>query len=166
MTGPISIGLFCFYMTMFIKSCHADRFNWLVLVWTFCIGLPRVLGYFILCCDSIKSRKTYCLIMVVTVLLEILIYVTNTIIIFTDDISYCNRVYPVWYMVTSWDIYCDWAVSLWEIGTTGSVFFYIAATMGAYDHYHLGFLCSELKAIERNRLEVMNEAEKAQKRLY
>lgn len=155
MTGPISIGLFCFYMTMFIKSSHADKFNWVILIWTFAIGLPRVLGYFMLFCDSLKNRKIYCMILVVTLLLEILIYATNQIMIFTDDKGYCNRAYPVYYMVTEWDIYCDWAVSLFEIGLTGSIFFYIAATMAAYDHYHLGFLCLKLKAIETNRLFVM-----------
>ena len=85
LTGPISIGFLAFYMTLFIRSSEANSFNWVILIWTFVIGLPRVLFYFMLCCDSLKNRKTYAMVLTGTTLIEIIIYVVNQCIIFSND---------------------------------------------------------------------------------
>ena len=153
-TGPISIGMFAYYMTLFINSSENDQFNWVILVWTFLIGLPRMIFYFCLFADSIFRRKLYAMVLAGTTLLELLIYVVNQFIIFSHDKDYCSRVYAVSYMINQWGIYCDWAITIYEICTTFSVLFYITASMGAFDHYHCAFHDHRLEAKERQRMEV------------
>lgn len=165
LTGPISIGLFVYYMVMFIKSAHADKFNWVVLIWTFVIGLPRVLGFFLLFCDSIFSRKIYAMILASTVTLELLIFVINQFIIFTNDADYCERVYAVYYMVVEWDRTCDGAITLYEIASSCSVVFYLYAACCAFDHYHMGFKNEYLKVKEMHRMEVQYHANAGEMRI-
>jgi len=73
--------------------------------------------------------------------------------IFTNDISYCNGVYAVEYMVVTWDIYCDWAITIYEIGMIMALVYYIYLSVGGYDHFHMGFHSETLKAKEFARIE-------------
>ena len=82
------------------------------------------------------------------------IFITNQVMIFTHDLDYCDRVYAVYHMVDSWGMKCDWAITLYEIASILSLAFYIGATIGAFDHYALGYNDPELKKKEEERKEV------------
>ena len=154
LTGPISIGLFAFYMTLFVRSAHADQFNWVILFWTFVIGLPRIIFYFLLFADTLFRRKIYASVLALTAFVEGIIYIVNTFIIFGNDDKYCERVYAIYWMMDDWGIDCGWSIFLFEFLTTGSLVFFCYASMGAFDHYHLGFLNPRLKQEELHRLQM------------
>jgi hypothetical protein len=139
MTGPISIGMFVFYMYLFVKSCKEDKFDWVILIWTFIIGLPRIIAYFLLFADSLYRRRLYGMALAGTTAVQLMLFIINQFIIFTRSDDYCDRVYAVWHMVTVWDIECYWAITLYEIGQLTLLVFYIYASQGAFDYYHLGF---------------------------
>ena len=151
-SGLISLGEFAFFMFLMIKSIDYGEFNWLILIWLIVITLPRILFYFIMCADSLKNRHNYAMILMATTFGELVFYVVNQFIIFTNDKDYCSRVYATYYMMNRWDIYCDWAITMWEVGTTMSLTFFCYATVGAYDHYHMGFLIPKLELKELERL--------------
>ena len=144
-TGPVSMLLFVFYMTLFIRESREDHFNWVILFWTFVIGVPRIIFFFLLFADSLYRRKIYASVLAATTFVEVIIYIVNTCIIFANDDKYCERVYATYYMIADWNIDCGWAIFLFEFITTGSVLFYVYASMGAFDHYHLGYLIPRLK---------------------
>jgi len=54
--------------------------------------------------------------MISTTAVQITLFIFNQIMIFSNDLKYCDKVYAVKYMVVTWDIYCDWAITLYEIG--------------------------------------------------
>ena len=56
-------------------------------------------------------------------------------------------------MVVTWEIYCDWAITIYEIGMVMALIFYIYMCVGSYDHYHMGFHSETLKNKEFARLE-------------
>ena len=127
LTGPINIAMFVFYMTLFIKSCKADKFDWVILIWTFGIGLPRVIAYFMFFKNSIYRRRIYALTLAGTTAAQLLLFIINQFIIFTRSDDYCSRVYAVWHMVTVWEIECGWAITLYDIGQSALLFWYIYA---------------------------------------
>ena len=43
LTGLVNLGLFIYYFVLFVRSCKEDKFNWVILIWTFIIGLLRVI---------------------------------------------------------------------------------------------------------------------------
>ena len=157
MIGVISVGFLILYMVLFVRSCEADRFNWVILLWTFVIGVPRVVFWLLIFADSINMRKIYAMALVVTTVIEAGIFIGNQVVIFRHDIQYCNRSYPVYYMVTEWWIDCDWAIVLFEIAMTMSLSFYCHACVAAFDHYHHAFLNVLLKEKELERIREMKE---------
>ena len=68
-------------------------------------------------------------------------------------------------MVTSWGIYCDWAIVLYEIAMTLSLAFYIYVSMCAFDHYHCGFELEHLKKKELHRMEVKYHRQEGEMRI-
>ena len=66
MMTPIHIGLFIYYMVLFITSAQHDNWNWTIILWAFVIGFPRIVLSFMLFQDSILRRKWYALCMVST----------------------------------------------------------------------------------------------------
>jgi hypothetical protein len=165
LTGPISIAFFVFYMTLFIKSAKADNFDWVILIWTFVIGLPRIIAYFMLFADSLYRRRLYGMVLAGTTACQLLVFTINQFIIFTNSDNYCSRVYAVWHMVTVWGIECGWGITLYEIGQIFALMFYIYATQGAFDHYHMGFKDKHLKAKEKHRMEVTYHAKEGNMKL-
>ena len=49
-------------------------------------------------------------------------------------------------MIVEWDLYCDWAITIYEIGTSMILTFYLYASIGALDHYYMGYLNPRLEA--------------------
>ena len=80
--------------------------------------------------------------------MELIIYVVNLSIIFSEATKYCSRAYAVKYMVIDWNIYCAWAITLYQICATLSLAFYMYVSVCAFDHYHMGFDHPELRAKE------------------
>jgi len=64
--GLISAGLLVYYFALMVLSAQADRFNWLILLWIFAIGFPRVVLYFMTFNDSIFRRRIYATTMTAT----------------------------------------------------------------------------------------------------
>jgi len=108
--------MFVYYMVLFITSAQHDNWNWVILLWTFVIGMPRIVLSIMLLKDSIQRRKWYSVCMMSTTAVQITLFIFNQIMIFSNDLKYCDKVYAVEYMVVTWDIYCDWAITLYEIG--------------------------------------------------
>ena len=77
LTGPISMAFFAYYFTLFVKSIQRDEFDWVILIWVFVIGLPRVVCYFFLFADSIFRRKIYALCLAGTTALQLFIFILN-----------------------------------------------------------------------------------------
>ena len=67
---PIHIGMFIYYMILFVASAQHDDWNWVILIWTFVIGLPRIILSFMLFQDSIYRRKWYAMCMVSTTTIQ------------------------------------------------------------------------------------------------
>lgn len=61
------------------------------------------------------------------------------------------------YMIVDWGISCDWAITLYEIGTLMSLTFYFYACIGAMDHYYMGFLNPRLEAKEMQRVKLQKQ---------
>ena len=74
-----------------------------------------------------------------TTALQFLFFVIDQFEIFMHDKDYCERVYAVYYMMTEWDIYCDWSIVCYEICMISAIIFYIYATVKAIGYFHLGF---------------------------
>lgn len=130
----------------------------MTLVWICAIGAPRILFWLVHCIDSIPHRRNYAYALIFTTLLELTIYVVNQFIIFIHDRNYCERVYAVTYMIVEWDIYCDWAITMWEVGTMMCLTFYIYASIGALDHFYMGFLNPRLEMKELARIQACKKA--------
>ena len=157
MAGFVSSALLTFYFILLIRSSQHDDFNWMTLVWISAIGVWRVIFWIISCADSIVHRRNYAMALAGTTCLELVIFVVNQFIIFVSDSNYCERVYAVTYMVVEWQIGCDGAISIFEIGTAMSLTFYIYAAIGAMDHYYMGFLSPRLEAKELARLKLQKD---------
>jgi len=157
MAGFVSSALLTFYFILLIRSSQHDDFNWMTLVWISAIGVWRVIFWIISCADSIVHRRNYAMALAGTTCLELVIFVVNQFIIFVSDSNYCERVYAVTYMVVEWQISCDAAISIFEIGTAMSLTFYIYAAIGAMDHYYMGFLSPRLEAKELARLKLQKD---------
>ena len=112
-TGVISFGLFIAYMVLLVRSSKNDNFNWQILLWCFAIGLVRV-GFwiFLVAKPCAFGRRLYAFALIGSTALEFLLFIINQFQIFEDDAGTCDRVYSMKYMVTQWDIYCDWAIFL------------------------------------------------------
>ena len=145
LAGIVSLGLFVFFFTLMIKSIDYDEFNGLVLIWLIAIEAPRIVFWILHCKDSIPHRKYYALILVATTLGEAAFYVVNQIIIFTNDKDYCRRVYAIEYMEREWNIECDWAITCYEMCTSTSLIFFCYASVGAYEHYQMGYRIPKLE---------------------
>ena len=148
MAGLISSGLLTLYFFLMIRSSQNDDFNWMILVWIIAIGVPRVIFWMVHCIDSIPHRRNYAFALIFTTMLDLIIFGVNQFIIFTNNDEYCSRVYPVTYMVVNWDIYCNWAITIYDVCTSMLLTFYIYASIGALDHYYMGFLNPRLEAKE------------------
>ena len=167
-SGLASCALLVFYFILMIRSSEHDEFNWLILVWISIIGFPRVIFWIIHCSDSIIHRRNYAFALVATTCIELLIFVVNQFIIFVHDDSYCERTYAVTYMMIQWNISCNWAVTLFELGTAMCITFYFYGCIGAMDHYYMGFLNPRLEAkeIQRMRLQKTETSGKTGKNSY
>ena len=93
-----------------------------------------------------------------TTAVQIAVFLYNQILIFANNLNWCDKVYAVEYMVVEWDIYCNWAITIYEIAQIGSLAFYIYLCMVSFDHYHMGFHSESLKAAEYQRLEQERQA--------
>ena len=100
LSGIVNLGEFAFFLSLMIKSAQADEFNGLILIWILGITVPRIIFWAIMCADSLRHRKFYATILMLTTIGEAIFYVVNQIIIFTEDQTYCNRVYVMYYMMT------------------------------------------------------------------
>ena len=155
--GVISVGFLILYMVLFVRSSQADKFNWVILLWTFVIGLPRVVFWLLIFADSIFMRKIYAMALTITTLIEVGIFIGNQVVIFRHDWKYCDRSYPVYYFVTEWHCTCTWAIFLFEMAMTTSLSFYIHACVAAFDHYHHAFINVMLKEKEVERIRDMKK---------
>ena len=77
LTGAVSIGLIVLYFTLLAEGASHDNFNWVVLVWTFVMGIPRVACYIVIWADTILRRRIYCMCLVTTTAVECLIFVVS-----------------------------------------------------------------------------------------
>ena len=75
--GIISVGFLILYMVLFVRSCKDDRFNWVILLWTFAIGVPRVVFWLLIFADSIFMRKIYAMALTITTVIEVGIFIGN-----------------------------------------------------------------------------------------
>ena len=50
-----------------------------------------------------------------TTAVQIAVFLYNQILIFANNLNWCDKVYAVEYMVVEWDIYCNWAITIYEI---------------------------------------------------
>ena len=156
LSGIFSLGLTVFYLWLMVKMIDADEFNWVIIIWL-ALGTIRVIFWLIMCLDSLYRRKMFAYALIGTTLIEAGIYIVNQFIIFTDKDDFCGRVYLVYYMVTEWDIDCDWAITLFEIMQSMSLTFYVYASIGAFDHYHHGFKNPTLEIREFERIKALDD---------
>lgn len=124
----------------------------MILLWTFLIGLPRVVLYFMTFNDSIFRRRIYATVMTGTTALQFLIFVIDQFGIFMHDNEFCDRVYAVWYMKDDWGITCEWSIVCYEICMLSALIFYIYASIKAVGFFHLGFEEATLTKKEAERL--------------
>ena len=155
--GIISVGFLILYMVLFVRSCQDDKFNWVILLWTFCIGVPRVVFWLLIFADSIFMRKVYAMALTITTVIEVGIFIGNQVVIFRHDDEYCSRSYPVYYFHTKWHTTCTWATFLTEMAMTTSLSFYIHACVAAFDHYHHAFINVMLKEKELDRIKAIKK---------
>ena len=152
LTGLISIGLLVYFFVLLVASAQNDRFNWLIIIWVFAVGFPRVILYFMTFADSIFRRRMYATFMTATTAMQLLFFIIDQFEIFMHDQDFCDRVYAVYYMKNDWDIKCDWSIVCYEICMVSALAYYIYAAVKAVGYFHLGFEQATLRNKEAERI--------------
>jgi len=151
-TGVMSAGFLVYYFVLLVTSAQHDKFNWLIILWCFAIGLPRVILYFMIFNDSIYRRRLHATCLVATTALQILFFIVDQFEIFMHSQNFCNRVYAVYYMMDDWGVACEWSIVMYEICMLSALAFYIYASKCAVGYFHLGFDQHRLRVKEVDRL--------------
>lgn len=90
-TGLAASSLFVLFMVLMIRSADRDHFNWQVLLWLFCIELPRIVFFCMLFADSLWHRKLFAMVLFGTTMFEVLLSgIFNMMKLFKGESNYCD----------------------------------------------------------------------------